>query len=395
MVCLVDPEDGRKGDTKLVRKRQIVLEQLGCVVDIMYFRLSFSKSAIRIKKTSNRKGIDVVVGINVCELIARGISRWSRIKDKPVQTWLSLAIAEYAGDRIRQVFSSYIALHFFHIRSIGLWRLASESNRVVADLIDSYTLNIGSWIKVEKRWFVKMMIREEFKRIRIMESAIDSYFAYKKRSTIVTVANADLEHIGGSGVRRQVVPVGIDIERLEDKGVQGERLKCIFFGKLNYRPNIDACRVVIDVARELSSRGMSEYIDITVAGRYVSRSLKRMLSAQGIEIISPVDDMRELVGSKDVAILPMVSGSGMQSKILEAISWGVLVLATERTARPLGLISNREYIRIESARDIVKSLVDILDGVYKVDDIRRCAHKRIEEFRWEKTCEKLISEYRL
>lgn len=393
MVCMSDPKDGRKGDTKLVRKRQIVLEEMGCIVDILYFRWTIQRASIEVKSSEGRKGVDIVANVSVWGLVAWLTSKRWVIKTKPIQTWLSFALAGSCRSSMAAIFSSYAVVHFVHIRSVGLWVLAAKDTRVIADLIDSYTLNIGNWIKTETRWWVKWLLREEYKRIFCMEANIEDYFSNRLKSTVVTVANEDLEHIGGETVRKIVIPVGIDIKCLGKRARGDGELRCVFFGNLDYRPNIDACRVIIEVARELRLRRLNNVITITVAGRNVGRSLKRMLLEQGIEVLSPVESMYQLVKGKDVAVLPMVSGSGMQSKVLEAISWGVLVMATPRTAKPLGLVSCEEYIEIRSAEDIVRCLVNVADGLYEVDSVRRKAHKRIEAFGWEKTCVKLMGEY--
>lgn len=393
MVCMSDPEDGKKGDTKLVRKRQMVLEKMGCVVDILYFRWNISKESIGIKNGEGRKGVDIVATISAGRLLLWLITKSRKLTREPIQTWLSFAIAGTWTGAMDAIFSSYTSIHFFHIRSIGLWRMTSEKTCVIADLIDSYTLNLRNWLKTETRWWVRLLLQEEYKRICQMEQGIEDYFCNRLKSTVVTVASADLELIGGSNIRKVVVPVGIDIEHLGNNERNDNVLRCIFFGNLDYRPNIDACHVIIDVARELRLRRLDSVIALTVAGRNISRRLKGMLSSQGVEVLSPVGSMYHLVRNKDVAILPMISGSGMQSKILEAISWGVLVMATARTARPLGLIRDEEYIEIRTARDIVDSLVDVVNGRYEIDSVRKRAHKRIEVFGWERTCVKLKQEY--
>lgn len=394
MVCMSDPGDGKKGDTKLVRKRQIVLERMGCVVDILYFRWNVCKSSIEVKCNDHRKGVDIVASISAWKMVVGLMASWRRLSREPIQTWLSFTIAGAWNEAMETIFSSYTSIHFFHIRSVGLWKLASENTRVIADLIDSYTLNLGNWLRVERRWWARLLLREEYKRICRMELGIEDYFRNRLKSTLVTVASTDLGHIGGNTVRKVVVPVGIQIEVLGKSAIRGKKLGCIFFGNLDYRPNIDACHVIIDVAKELRAKGIDEIIEITVAGRNISRGLKRMLKAQGVEVISPVESMFELVRSKNVAVLPMMSGSGMQSKILEAISWGVVVIATPRTARPLGLIRNEEYVEVGSSKDIVERLEDIVNGRYELDSVRKRAHKRIEEFGWEETCVKLQEEYR-
>ena len=394
MVCMSDPKDGKKGDTKLVRKRQVVLERMDCIVDLLYFQVSFFKNSITVNRLPGRKGVDIIVRFSGVELLRWLFGARKIVRIVPVQTWFSFGIAEVLKKRITEIFKSYTTIHFFHMRSAGLWRLVTDRTRVVVDVIDSYTLNIGNRLASEHRWWARRLLKEEYGRVTRMESDIERYFRNAHRVSVITVAETDLGFIGTRSARRLVIPVGIDIECLESRAPRAGGLKCIFFGNLDYEPNIKACILLIEVVKLLRQRGLEGVVEVTVAGRNVSGGLSRRLTKGGIEVISPVDDMYRLVSGKDVAVIPMVSGSGMQSKVLEAISWGVLVMATTRAAKPVGLIGDKEYIAVETAEDIVNKLIGVLNGFYAVDEIRRNAHKRIAEFEWEKTCARLMQEYR-
>lgn len=393
MVCMSDPRDGIKGDTKLVRKRQIVLEEMDCIVDLLYFKISLLNNSIEVKSYQKRKGVDIIIHVSAGEMLKSLFDTRSIVRVEPIQTWFSFGAAEILKKRITSIFGSYTTIHFFHMRSAGLWGLTTDRTRVIVDLIDSYTLNIGNRLARENRWWARRLLEAEYERVKQMESDIERYFRNPCKVSVVAVAEGDLAYIGTRTARRLIVPVGIDIECLQNKVREEGRLECIFFGNLDYEPNIKACDVIIEVVKILRQRGFAEVVEVTVAGRNVGAGLRRRLNKGGIEVRSPVDDMYRLVSDKDVAVIPMVSGSGMQSKVLEAISWGVVVMATRRAARPVGLIRDREYIAVETAEDIVDKLLGVVNGMYDVDKIRRNAHKRIAEFEWGKTCKRLMKEY--
>ena len=394
MVCMTDPKDGLKGDTKLVRKRREVLEEMDCIVDVLYFEWSWFRSSIKVKgRDQSRAGVDIVVRVRGWRILSKIIQKTEFVRDKPIQTWVSVGLAEVGKKRLRYIFGSYGCIHFFHIRSVGLWRLAPKSSRLIVDLIDSYTLNLGNRIEKETSWIKRVLLRKEYKRIKDMETNIEQYVVNKEKTAFVAVAEADLIRIGKESSERVVVPVGIDRELPRKSQHRHGKLRCIFFGNLNYEPNIRACNVIECVAKVLREKGVSGGFEITVAGRNIGYFLKRRLERVGVRVLSPVEDMYELVKRYDLAIMPMVSGSGMQSKVLEAIAWGVVVLTTERAARPVGLVRDSDYIEIEAVEDIVESLMGIADGRYNVATIRENAYEKIAVFEWKETCRKLISLY--
>ena len=394
MVCMTNPKEGLKGDTKLVKKRREILEEMGCIVDVLYFEWSWYKSTIETARNQTRLGVDIVAKISAWHIVGWLSRAKNIVTNEAVQTWLSFGMADVLKRSLEFILGSYTIIHFFHIRSAGLWKLVPTSSRVIVDVIDSYTLNIGNRINKESSKWKRMLLRAEYKRIRRMEANIEDYFADSKKTTIVAVAEADLIHIGSGSSTRVVVPVGISRRVLERTKRQQGRLRCVFFGNLDYEPNIKACLVIEEAAKMLKGRGLEKDIEITVAGRNISYSLKRRLEREKIRVESPVEDMYELVRKHDLAVMPMVSGSGMQSKVLEAIAWGVVVLTTDRAARPVGLTRDIEYIRIDSAKDMVERIIDIVNGKYDCESIRAVAHKRIERFEWEKTCRILLGIYR-
>ena len=393
MVCMTNPSGGLKGDTKLVKKRRETLEQMNCVVDILYFEWSWYKLSVGVERSRSGVGVDIVARIGVWQMLGWLIRARKMLTTLPFQTWVSFGVASVLKKHLEYVFSSYRCIHFFHIRSAGLWGLVPRSSRVIADVIDSYTLNIGNRINTESCGWKRVLLKVEYKRIKRMETNIEGYFSNIKKTTVVAVAEADIKHIGMDSARKVVVPVGISRRLFGKSTRQQGKLRCIFFGNLDYEPNVKACHVIESTARLLRSRGLDSDVEITVAGRNIGWRLKRRLEKERIKIKSPVGDMHELVRGHDLAIMPMVSGSGMQSKVLEAIAWGVVVLTTARAAKPVGLDENRDYIRIESAEDLVERLIGILHGRYDLNKIRENASDRIRVFEWEKTCKLLLDLY--
>lgn len=393
MVCLSDPGGGEKGDTKLVRKRQEVLEEMGCTVDILYFGWGLRKSSIVLNQREARKGLDIALIMTPLKLVMMAGRTLKRIRSVPIQTIYSFTVAHVWRKELLNIFTGYSAIHYFHIRSAGLWKLAQKKAQVVVDLIDSYTLNMSSRLKIERSIVSRYLLNEELSRIRKMEGNISRYVSSPAQTTVVTVAEEDMGYINTEYMKKLVVPVGIyckELRRLPD--VLG-RFECIFFGNLDYAPNVTACKIIREAADLVNARGQTAKIGFTVAGRNISRRMREHLRSGGISVISPALDMQELVQRHHIAVLPMVTGSGMQSKVLEAISWGVPVMTTEKAARPVGLTRSRDYIEISSASDLVDRLLEVKDRYSELGAMRVSAHKKIQRFEWRETCKALLKQY--
>ena len=111
---------------------------------------------------------------------------------------------------------------------------------------------------------------------------------------------------------------------------------------------------------------------------------------EGITILSPVESMMNVVKEHNIALIPMVSGSGMQSKVLEALQWGCLLIATQKAVVPLALEDGREYMLWKDKESTLEILRGLVDGEINPKDILANGQESVKRFSWEKTCEELV-----
>jgi len=64
-----------------------------------------------------------------------------------------------------------------------------------------------------------------------------------------------------------------------------------------------------------------------VAGRNMPDRIKQM-TLDGVFMLGEVDDAVAFVNQHDIAIVPLLSGSGMRAKIIEAMALGKVVITT-------------------------------------------------------------------
>ena len=393
MLSLSNPRLVGNGISKLVLNRTMKLEEQGHRVDIAYFRLVVGFSGGIKESYRPSGGSDFCLEVGVLDIGAVSLKLlWRFFNRVPIQCLPSLIYGEIFKSFLGKKSSEYDACHCYHIRTLGIWRHISERPALAIDLIDSYTLNYTSRLVHERNWFVRRLITVELARVEILERTIDRFINDRKKVVLLAVAEEDSQYLAGNSIQRRVIPVGIDIALDHKERVrEGERrkLKVVFFGNLDYDPNKTACKNLAEIA-EITDEGRVSFI---VGGRNASRRLRGSLEKKGIEVVSPVEDMEEFVRDADIAVLPMVSGSGMQSKILEAIAWNCLVVATKKVATPLGLREDEEYIQAETTIEFSNAIREIYEGRVEISRIKQAAVKRIDQFSWTRTVKELISVY--
>ena len=119
----------------------------------------------------------------------------------------------------------------------------------------------------------------------------------------------------------------------------------IFPGNLYYHPNHEAATWIIQfLVPELTKRGWRED-QMVIAGHHPSKSLSTLASRAGVTLLRDVPDLGALIRSSNVAVAPMLLGSGVQGKVLDSLVSGTPVVITAKANRGLCL-ANSHMVRI-------------------------------------------------
>ena len=136
----------------------------------------------------------------------------------------------------------------------------------------------------------------------------------------------------------QVVPNGVDTSYFDPSvGAAGSdrHQRVIFTGDMSYFPNEEA---VVYFARKVLPliRGSVPDARFLIVGRNPEpqrdRSCRRY---EGVEVTGFVPDVRTYLAKAQVAVAPFSIAAGIQNKILEAMAYGLPVVATSRAAQGL------------------------------------------------------------
>jgi sugar transferase (PEP-CTERM/EpsH1 system associated) len=132
-----------------------------------------------------------------------------------------------------------------------------------------------------------------------------------------------------------VMPIGVDLGPLVPQGPPAEGARVIFCGVMNYMPNVEGalwfCQHVWPVVR--SRRPDAQ---LFLAGSDPVPAIRRLHSAaDGIEVTGTVEDVRPYLWRSTVAIAPLLTARGTQTKVLEAVGSGLPVVVTPQVIEGL------------------------------------------------------------
>jgi glycosyltransferase involved in cell wall biosynthesis len=133
----------------------------------------------------------------------------------------------------------------------------------------------------------------------------------------------------------------------------GPRL--LFAGHLSYPPNIAAAESLATRILPLLRRSLPT-ATLTIAGRSPAKAVAR-LAGGGVEIVADPPAMDRLLAAAHFAVMPLEAGGGTRIKALEAMAWGVPIVASARAVEGLG-VRDRQTVRLaESPEDFCREIV--------------------------------------
>src|SRR5262249_27358188 len=135
---------------------------------------------------------------------------------------------------------------------------------------------------------------------------------------VTTVADADAAAIRdlAPDAAVEVIPNGVDTNHFAPLEVDEEANTLTFVGAMDFPPNVAAARYLVEaVLPQVRTTG----VRVRLVGRSPNRAVRALAWRPGVEVTGEVDDVRPWLSSSSLVVCPMVSGSGIKNKVLEAM----------------------------------------------------------------------------
>jgi glycosyltransferase involved in cell wall biosynthesis len=196
------------------------------------------------------------------------------------------------------------------------------------------------------------------------------------------------------------VPFGIDISSypndrkaarllVEEKyGIPPNTRIFLFNGLLNYRPNFEALKNILEKINPLLLSRHIQY-RILVCGKGLPSSLRGLEDWKDKNVIYAgfVDDIATYFKAADVFLNPVLSGGGVKTKMVEAIAFGTTVVSTETGSVGIRREVCAEKLKIVKDSDW-KCFADLIETSASEDQPTPAGYYRF--YHWEGIIENLL-----
>lgn len=259
----------------------------------------------------------------------------------------------------------------FNVARSGAWLSLSTSVPTVFDMDEIRSAYFDKLLEASGSLFWKRVSTFEARRLMAFESSVLASDAVVMVSSQIDV---------GTRTRSFLVPTPIDNDYWStcstDLSFSG-RKSIVFVGRLHYRANRDAVMwFANDVLPTIDLESMSA--EVIIAGESPGRDLRK-LAAERIKIHDYIPDLRNLYGHARVAIVPVVAGTGVQMKLLQAMGAGVPAITTSESAGRAGVEHEREVLVADSPAAWSREITRLWNDADLWTELRKGANAFVRE----------------
>lgn len=268
--------------------------------------------------------------------------------------------------------------HRRSIREFGWWKGILEEEARRLESVEHEALEMFDRLavisKVDRSAIVLGIQKKRRHRKKIVNLSQSIRARKRARRKKLLIAKPMMDRIA-------IVPNGIDTEYYSREAIKHivsngsvAATDILFCGNMQYEPNVTAAtflveRIMPNVWRELPD------VRVTIAGANPTRVVRR-LAGKRVNVTGRVADMRPYYASARIFVAPMLSGSGLQNKLLEAMSMGVACITSPIANNSLEAKQNEEILVCKRTHETVEQIVRLLTD----DNLRQSFASKGREF---------------
>lgn len=239
--------------------------------------------------------------------------------------------------------------------------------------------------KNPKRLHAALYSRIQFDKLKRFERAV-----CLAADAVVAVSRQDADALASLDPRilPVVIPNGVDCEYyVPSDGVCAKPLadlSIVFTGKMDFRPNIDACvwfadEVLPQVRREIP------LAHVSFVGQKPNPAVLSLRERPGIEVTGFVPDTRPFIADAAVFAVPLRMGSGTRLKVLEAMAMGKAIVSTSFGVSGIECENGRQVLVADTPQEFADALKTILRDKDRARDLGTNARRlAVDRYEWKK-----------
>lgn len=259
-----------------------------------------------------------------------------------------------------------------------------ESKKALGGFAGAYGEKLPHWLaKFLSGGIVKKTILQmESKRCAIWEKKFYQLYDY---SLMTSNIERDALNRSMNGNKAKTLTVGVDCDyygEAIDKEKDEKGLS--YVGNFSVASNADTLNMIVSDILPLVKSDYTLY----VIGKCPDGIKRLYADNSNVKFCGRVDDLRKYVKSTAVFLSPIAYGTGVKTKIVEAMAMAMPVVTNSVGIEGIHAKVGKDIIVSDDFAEIAKEVDDLLNNVDRRNEIGNNARKFAENtFRWEKVFE--------
>ena len=251
---------------------------------------------------------------------------------------------------IKQISPDIIQTEFYPNQDL-VYSFPSDTKKVFVQHEIHYVVN-EMWLKAHRSWN-KSYARAAFNMLKGGEiAAMNAYDA------VFTLNEADKKRLTADGVTTPIFssPVGVLPVSYRNPCHYDNRL--VFIGAGGHPPNVEGLEwFLYNVWDSILSKHPDTILNII--GNWPRSQTEKYKNIPKINFLGIVKDLGEALNGA-ISIVPILSGSGIRMKILDAVNYGTPFISTTVGALDMGFEDGRDCYIADSVNDFSKKLSKLI-----------------------------------
>lgn len=232
-------------------------------------------------------------------------------------------------------------------------------------------------------FYLKPFLKIEYQRLLNYERDIFDSFDHK-----IIISEPDRDLIPHHD-NKKIVVVANGVDTVFFHPMEREKnFDLVFTGNMGYPPNIESAEYLVNqILPEVSKQHPG--IRLLIAGANPHLRVMVLKSSQ-VTITGWVSDIRESYASARVFIAPMQIGTGLQNKILEAMSMRIPCITSPLAFNALHAQSGTDILVAQTPKEYASQIMLLLNNPQKAQEIAQNGFEFVQRnFNWETETNKI------
>lgn len=238
----------------------------------------------------------------------------------------------------------HLAIYLQTIRKYSRAKIVLRSHNVEHIIWQRIAVNTQNPLK-------KIYLKIQTKRLKRFELQAINQF-----DGIASISPTDSSYFQSNGCSRPLANIlpGLNIKDYPLNIIRQAVEDCCIFGALDWIPNQEGLSWFVHHVWPLL-RKQEKQVKLLIAGRNAPEWIKEF-NGNGIQFLGEIDQASSFYSDHALFLIPLLSGSGIKIKIIEALAYGKTVIATSLALEGTGLEAGVHVLQADDKQSFADAI---------------------------------------